>query len=214
MGPGACPKSPCCAEVPKTAQDLCLARREQRQSLHPAARLRSVTARCVLSHCASALLQCLSSTRRGRQSAAVFFWLLILGVSSLKPYTEHLALPSPECCHFIIQNQGMSLAICMAVAPARSTHPSAPPQVPPYHPRSYLGWLERLRCLSSCSDQHLLCYSEVLLRARIVLSFRKHKETEDLCMPGSCPKVLSLQRVEGRQKTRKKVQYLSKRSSQ
>lgn len=68
---------------PGNSPGLCLSRRKQRESLHPAARLRSVTARCVLSHCARALL---SGTRRGRQFAAVFFWLLMSGVISPKPY--------------------------------------------------------------------------------------------------------------------------------
>lgn len=93
-----------------------MAWRKQRESRHPAARLRSVTVGCVLSLCVTALLQPLSGTRRGRQSAAVFLWLLISGVSCPKLYTEHLALPSRECCHFIILNQGMLLVICMAVA--------------------------------------------------------------------------------------------------
>lgn len=110
---------------------------------HPAARLKSVTARFMLSRCASALSQFLSGARRGRQSVAVFFGLLMVDASSPKPYTEHLALPSPACRHFIIPNQGMSLAICRAVALTRSgvrvSRPSASPpsQVPPHHPRSW-----------------------------------------------------------------------------
>lgn len=150
----------------------------------------------MLSRGASALSQFLSGTRRGRQSVAVFSWLLMLNASSPKPYTEHLAPPSPARWHFIIPNQGTSLAICMAVALRRSgvrvSRPSAPPQVPPHHPRSHLGWLERPWWLSSCLDQDLLRSSEVLLRVCIVLSFRKHNETQDLSMPGSRPKVLSL----------------------
>ena len=181
MGPGACSKSTCCAEVPEAAQDSSRPRGEQRASPHLAARLKSVTARFMLSCCASALSQFLSGTRRGRQSVAVFFCLLMLDASSPKPYTKHLALPSPACWHFIIPNQGMSLAICTAIALMRGgvrvSCPSAPPQVPPHRPRSHLGWLNRLWRLSSCLDQDLLCCSEVSLGVCIVLSFRKHNET-------------------------------------
>lgn len=134
---------------PGGSPGLWLAQGEQRASSHPAARLKSVTARFMFSHCASALSQFLSGTRRGRQSVAIFFWSLMLDVSSLKPYTEHLAPPSPAHWHFIIPNQGMSSAICMAVALTQhgmqvSCPSGRPPQVPPHHPRSHLGWLERL----------------------------------------------------------------------
>ena len=50
-----------------------LAQGEQWASSHPAARLKSATARFVLCCCASALSLFLSGTRRGRQSVAVFF---------------------------------------------------------------------------------------------------------------------------------------------
>lgn len=101
----------------------------------PAARLKSVTGRFMPSHCASALSQFLPGTERGRQPAAVFFFLLTSDARSLKPYIQHLASPPPARQHFIIWKQGTPLAMCVEVILVPSKVPVSLLHLLPFSPQ-------------------------------------------------------------------------------
>lgn len=81
----------------------------------------------------------------------------------------------------------------------------SPPSVPLLTAAIVSGSWKVSGCFPAVRIQDLLPYSEALLWVCIVLSFRKHKENEDLPMPGSCPKLLSLQGTESRQRGRKRA---------
>lgn len=213
MGPGTRPKSPCCAEVSGTVQDHGL---EEAEGVTPPC---CKAEECHSWVCAFPLCDCPSaaSVRHQEGKTVCCSLSLVVNIGCELPEAVHrasgtaipwmLPLHHPKPGHVISDLHGCGTA--------RSTHPSAPPQVPPYHSRSSLGSLERLCCLPSCWDQHLLCYSEVSLRVLHCVMFQKAQRNPRSLYARLLPlKYLSHQGLEDRQKRGKRVQYQSKRSSQ